>query len=80
MAGRLGSSDLVNTIVIAHPATLKPAQIQAIKVNLLRKIPSHDFTYYTCLLRSLLLGRWPKVKKTPFLMYTTSFITHCRRP
>jgi len=32
MAGRLGSTDLVNTIVIAHPAPLKPAQIRAIKV------------------------------------------------
>ena len=44
MAGRLGSSDLVNTIVIAHPANLKPAQIRAIKVNLPRMVPSHDFT------------------------------------
>ena len=34
MAGRLGSTDLVNTIVIAHPAPLKHAQIRAIKVIL----------------------------------------------
>lgn len=32
MAVRLGSTDLVNTIVVAHPGRLKPAQIQAIKV------------------------------------------------
>ncbi|KAI0283913.1 dienelactone hydrolase endo-1-3,1,4-beta-D-glucanase [Russula aff. rugulosa BPL654] len=32
IAGRLGSTDLVNTIVIAHPSNLKPAQIRAIKV------------------------------------------------
>jgi hypothetical protein len=34
MAGRLGSTDLVNTIVIAHPSNLKADQIRAIKVNL----------------------------------------------
>jgi carboxymethylenebutenolidase len=33
MAGRLGSTDLVNTIVIAHPNSLAPAQIRAIKVR-----------------------------------------------
>jgi len=32
IAGRLGSTDFVNTIVIAHPSNLKPAQIRAIKV------------------------------------------------
>ncbi|KAH9997952.1 dienelactone hydrolase endo-1,3,1,4-beta-D-glucanase [Russula vinacea] len=32
MAGRLGSTDLVNTIVIAHPNNLPPAQVRAIKV------------------------------------------------
>ncbi|KAF8501050.1 dienelactone hydrolase endo-1-3,1,4-beta-D-glucanase [Russula emetica] len=32
IAGRLGSTDLVNTIVIAHPSKLTPAQIRAIKV------------------------------------------------
>jgi len=32
MAARLGSTDLVNTIVIAHPGNLKPAWIRAIKV------------------------------------------------
>jgi dienelactone hydrolase len=32
IAGRLGSTDLVNTVVIAHPSNLKPAQIRAIKV------------------------------------------------
>lgn len=32
IAGRIGSTDLVNTIVIAHPSGLKPAQIRAIKV------------------------------------------------
>lgn len=32
MAGRLGSTGLVNTIVIAHPGNLKPAQIRAIRV------------------------------------------------
>ncbi len=33
MAIRLGSTDSVNTIVIAHPASLKPAQIRAVKVT-----------------------------------------------
>ncbi|KAF8272180.1 Alpha/Beta hydrolase protein [Lactarius quietus] len=32
IAGRLGSTDLVNTIVVAHPINLIPAQIRAIKV------------------------------------------------
>jgi dienelactone hydrolase len=32
MAARLGSTDSVNTIVVAHPGSLKPAQIRAIKV------------------------------------------------
>jgi hypothetical protein len=46
IAGRLGSTDLVNTIVIAHPSNLKPAQIRAIKVNLPRMVcHSRDFTY-----------------------------------
>jgi len=46
MAGRLGSDDLVNTIVIAHPGNLTPAQIRAIKVNLPRMLcPSRDLTY-----------------------------------
>ncbi len=43
MAGRLGSTDLVNTIVIAHPSNLKPAQIRAIKVNPPLVCPSYDF-------------------------------------
>ena len=33
MAGRLGGTDFVNTIVIAHPGGLTRAQIRAIKVN-----------------------------------------------
>ncbi len=46
MAGRLGSTDLVNTIVIAHPSNLKPDQIRAIKVNLPRMFyPPHDLIY-----------------------------------
>ena len=46
MAGRLGSTDSVDTIVIAHPSSLKPAQIRAIKVGLPRMVcPFHDFTY-----------------------------------
>jgi len=32
ISGRLGSTDLVNTIVVAHPSNLKPAHIRAIKV------------------------------------------------
>ncbi|KAI0283912.1 dienelactone hydrolase endo-1,3,1,4-beta-D-glucanase [Russula aff. rugulosa BPL654] len=32
MAGRLGSTDLVNTVVIAHPSGLTQGQIRAIKV------------------------------------------------
>ena len=33
MSGRLGSTDFVNTIVIAHPGELKPVDIRAIKVS-----------------------------------------------
>jgi carboxymethylenebutenolidase len=33
IAGRLGSTEFLNTIVIAHPSNLKGAQIRAIKVN-----------------------------------------------
>jgi dienelactone hydrolase len=32
IAGRLGSTDIVNTVVIAHPSPLTQAQIRAIKV------------------------------------------------
>ncbi len=35
MAGRLGSTDSVNTVVIAHPSNLKQAQIRALKVSYL---------------------------------------------
>ena len=31
MSGRLGSTDYVNTIVIAHPVELKPVDIRVIK-------------------------------------------------
>ena len=34
MIGRLGSTDFVNTIVIAHPGGLTQSQIRAIKVTL----------------------------------------------
>jgi hypothetical protein len=45
MAGRLGSTDLVNTIVVAHPSGLTPGQIRAIKVNLtLNSWVSHSLT------------------------------------
>ena len=45
MTGRLGSTDFVNTIVIAHPGGLTQAQIRAIKVNLtLNSWPSHGLT------------------------------------
>jgi hypothetical protein len=33
MSGRLGSTEFVNTIVIAHPGGLTRAQIRAIKVR-----------------------------------------------
>lgn len=33
MAARLASTDLVNTIVVAHPGALKPAEIRAIQVT-----------------------------------------------
>ncbi len=33
MAARLGSTDFVNTVVIAHPANIKSAEIRAIKVT-----------------------------------------------
>ena len=34
MTGRLGSTDFVNTIAMAHPGNLTQAQIRAIKVSL----------------------------------------------
>jgi len=33
MAGRLGATDAVNTIVIAHPAPLSAKEMRAIKVT-----------------------------------------------
>lgn len=33
MAGRLGATDAVNTIVIAHPAKLSATEMRAIKVT-----------------------------------------------
>jgi hypothetical protein len=49
MAGRLGSTDFVNTIVIAHPSNLKPADTRAIKVgNLtLKSCPSNGLTCFS---------------------------------
>jgi dienelactone hydrolase len=32
MAGRLGSTDYVNTVVLAHPSNVKPADVRALKV------------------------------------------------
>ena len=62
MAGRLGSTDLVNTIVIAHPNNLPPAQVRAIKVRnsaipliVVRLMVSLTFS------RFLPVGCWPKV-------------------
>ncbi|KAI9443154.1 dienelactone hydrolase endo-1-3,1,4-beta-D-glucanase [Lactarius indigo] len=47
MAVRLGSTDSVNTIVIAHPASLKPAQVRAIKnvVPRLALTKAEDFSF-----------------------------------
>ncbi|KAH9179171.1 dienelactone hydrolase endo-1-3,1,4-beta-D-glucanase [Lactarius sanguifluus] len=45
MAVRLGSTDSVNTIVIAHPATLKPAQVRAIKVPASWLLAEEDFSF-----------------------------------
>ena len=33
MAGRLGSTDYVNTVVLAHPSNVKPADVRALKVR-----------------------------------------------
>jgi len=45
MAGRLGSTDSVNTIVIAHPGGLKPAQIRAIKVPTSWLLAEEDMSF-----------------------------------
>ncbi|KAH9080606.1 dienelactone hydrolase endo-1-3,1,4-beta-D-glucanase [Lactarius deliciosus] len=45
MAVRLGSTDLVNTIVIAHPAASKPAQVRAIKVPASWLLAEEDFSF-----------------------------------
>jgi hypothetical protein len=46
MTGRLGSTDFVNTVVIAHPSNLTQGQIRAIKVNLtLNSWLSHGLTH-----------------------------------
>jgi len=38
MAGRLGGTDAVDTIVIAHPAPMSAKEMRAIKVTRLRSI------------------------------------------
>ena len=44
MTGRLGSTNLVNTVVIAHPSDLTQAQIRAIKVALFLNSWSHGLS------------------------------------
>jgi dienelactone hydrolase len=80
IAGRLGSTDFVNTIMIAHPSNLKPAQIRAIKVNLPRMVcPSHDFTHVSPQVpSSWALAEGKNITVFSFSMCTTSFITHRR--
>jgi len=73
MTGRLGSTDFVNTIVIAHPGGLTQAQIRAIKVNLtLNSWPSHGLTHVSLQVPS----SWVLAEGKTFLfsMCTTSFI------
>lgn len=60
MAARLGATDSVNTIVIAHPAKLTAEQMRAIKV-ILHRISARLKVSLAAPLRSPLLGRWPKV-------------------
>ena len=78
MTGRLGSTDFVNTIVIAHPGGLTQAQIRAIKVNLtLNSWPSHGLTHVALQVPS----SWVLTEGNTFLfsMCITSFIiTHYR--
>ncbi|KAF8478080.1 dienelactone hydrolase endo-1-3,1,4-beta-D-glucanase [Russula ochroleuca] len=45
MAGRLGSTDSVNTIVIAHPSGLTPAQVRAIKVPSCWVLAEEDMSF-----------------------------------
>ena len=46
MTGRLGTTDFVNTVVIAHPSNVSQSQIRAIKVNItLNSRPSYGLTH-----------------------------------
>ncbi|KAI9443153.1 dienelactone hydrolase endo-1-3,1,4-beta-D-glucanase [Lactarius indigo] len=45
MAARLGSTDSVNTIVIAHPASLSPAEIRDIKVPTSWLLAEEDMSF-----------------------------------
>ena len=79
MAARLGSTDTVNTIVVAHPAKLTADQLRAIKVTLPRSIVRLKVSP-TPLFRSLLLGCWPKVNHNQFHFSTaSSFIIPMQR-
>jgi hypothetical protein len=76
MAGRLGSTDSVNTIVIAHPSFLTPAQIRAIKVGY-PLIVVHLMVSPASSHRSRLVGCWPKVTYLfSSSMCTTPLIVH----
>jgi hypothetical protein len=66
MTGRLGSTDFVNSVVIAHPSNLTQGQIRAIKVNLTSNVVGHLRVSPASLFRSPLLGHWPKVKLNRF--------------
>jgi hypothetical protein len=59
MAVRLGSTDLVNTIVVAHPASVSPAQMRAVKVNMIPSVLS-QVSLISLNLGSYFLGASPR--------------------
>jgi hypothetical protein len=67
MAIRLGSEDLLNTMVVAHPASVTQAQIRAIKVNIIYSIPPSGLTDFSQP-RFPHLGLWLKVRIILFFM------------
>jgi hypothetical protein len=80
MSGRLGSTDYVNTIVIAHPGELKPVDIRAIKVGnpTSNSCPS-DSLICPFPLRFLLVGCWPKVTHDCSLFFRHTVHYHIQR-
>ena len=77
MAGRLGATDSVNTIVIAHPAPLSDKEMRAIKVSGLSSAFSRGSDAWPSGPHFLVVGRrLIIIGVNP--RCTSSFINQCR--